>query len=98
MTEVRDEAGPGQLISRRTFIAAAGAVGAGFVLYVLLPGGTRMALADVPGGTLPLESVPRFQTPLLIPPVMPRAGTIVARGGKNVDYYEISMKQFFLSS
>jgi spore coat protein A len=94
VTEMRDEAVPGRPISRRTFIAAAGAVGAGFVLYVLLPGGTRMALADVPGGTLPLESVPRFQTPLLIPPVMPRAGTIVARGGKNVDYYEISMKQF----
>ena len=37
--------------------------------------------------------LPKFQTPLLIPPVMPKAGTIVARGGKNVDYYEISMRQ-----
>jgi hypothetical protein len=25
---------------------------------------------------------------------MPRAGTIVQRGGKNVDYYEISVRQF----
>ena len=65
----------------------------GFVLYAVLPGGTRVALAEVPGGTLPLVSVPKFQTPLLIPPVMPKAGTIVARGGKNVDYYEISMRQ-----
>ena len=65
----------------------------GFVLYAVLPGGTRVALADIPGGTLPLASVPKFQTPLLIPPVMPKAGTIVARGGKNVDYYEISMRQ-----
>jgi FtsP/CotA-like multicopper oxidase with cupredoxin domain len=32
-------------------------------------------------------------TPLLIPPVMPMAGTIKATGGKNIDYYEISMKQ-----
>ena len=31
---------------------------------------------------------------MLIPPVMPRADTIVQRGGKNVDYYEISMRQF----
>jgi spore coat protein A len=84
----------GRSISRRAFIAAAGAAGAGFVLYVLLPGGTRMALAEIPGGTLPLETVPKFQTPLLIPPVMPSAGRIVARGGKNVDYYEISMRQF----
>jgi FtsP/CotA-like multicopper oxidase with cupredoxin domain len=38
--------------------------------------------------------VPKFATPLLIPPVMPKAGTIVQRGGKNVDYYEISMRQF----
>ena len=83
----------GQPMSRRAFIAAAGAAGAGFVLYAVLPGGTRQALAAVPGGALPIQSLPKFQTPLLIPPVMPKAGTIVARGGKNVDYYEISMRQ-----
>ncbi len=33
-------------------------------------------------------------TPLLIPPVMPKAGTIKLKGGKNADYYEISMRQF----
>jgi len=33
-------------------------------------------------------------TPMLIPPVMPRAGTITMPGGKPGDYYEISMKQF----
>jgi FtsP/CotA-like multicopper oxidase with cupredoxin domain len=38
--------------------------------------------------------VAKFRTPLLIPPVMPTAGRIVRRGGKNIDYYEISMKQF----
>jgi len=83
----------GEPISRRAFIAAAGAAGIGFVLYSVLPGGTTIALADIPGGTLPLDSLPKFQTPLLIPPVMPTAGTIVARGGKKVDYYEISMRQ-----
>jgi len=30
---------------------------------------------------------------MLIPPVMPRASTIVQRGGRNIDYYEISMRQ-----
>src|SRR6187402_1097915 len=92
MTEIRDRSG--RPISRRAFIAAAGAAGAGFVLYAVLPGGTTVAMADIPGGTLSLASVPKFQAPLLIPPVMPTAGTIVARGGKNVDYYEISMRQF----
>ncbi|WP_454855801.1 multicopper oxidase family protein [Promicromonospora soli] len=86
--------GAGRPISRRTFIAAAGAAGAGFVLYAVLPGGTTVAVAEVPGGTLEPASVPKFQTPLLIPPVMPRAETITARGGKNIDAYEISTRQF----
>ena len=52
------------------------------------------AIAQIPGGTLDPLVIPKYQTPLLIPPVMPKAGTIVRRGGKNVDYYEISMRQF----
>ena len=36
----------------------------------------------------------KFATPMLIPPVMPRAGRITLAGRKNADYYEISMKQF----
>ena len=52
------------------------------------------ALAQIPGGTLYPDSVPKYVTPLLIPPVMPKAGTIVQRGDKNIDYYEISVKQF----
>jgi FtsP/CotA-like multicopper oxidase with cupredoxin domain len=39
-------------------------------------------------------TIPKYVTPLLIPPVMPKAGTIVQMGGKNVDYYEISVRQF----
>ncbi|WP_041432978.1 multicopper oxidase family protein [Thiobacillus denitrificans] len=53
--------------------------------------GIRKAIADIPGGSLDPRGVPKFETPLLIPPVMPRAAKI-ARAGKNVDYYEISMK------
>ena len=52
------------------------------------------AFAEIPGGTLLPEAVPKYQTPMLIPPVMPKAGTIMQQGGKKVDYYEISMKQF----
>ena len=81
-------------MSRRAFIRAAGVAGAGFVLYAYTPGGTRQALAAIPGGTLDPVALPKFVTPLLIPPVMPRAGTIKLRGGKPADYYEISVKQF----
>src|SRR5574339_812859 len=31
---------------------------------------------------------------MLIPPVMPRAAVLTQRGGKPIDYYEISMRQF----
>jgi spore coat protein A len=82
-------------ISRRTFVAWVGGAGAGFYLFGRLPGmSAPVALAQIPGGTLDPTAVPRFQTPMLVPPVMPRAGTVVQRGGKNVDYYEISMRQF----
>ena len=81
--------------SRRTFIAWVGGAGAGFYLFGRLPGlSAPVALAQVPGGTLDPGTIPKFRTPLLVPPVMPRAGTIVHHGGKNVDYYEISMRQF----
>ena len=52
------------------------------------------ALAQIPGGTLAPGSVPKYVTPLLIPPVMPKAGVIKQQGGKNIDYYEISVRQF----
>lgn len=84
----------GRPLTRRTFIKAAGAAGAGFVMYTYLPGGTLQALADIPGGTLAPSAVPKYRTPLLIPPVMPRAGVVTNPGGKPVDYYEISMRQF----
>ena len=64
------------------------------MLYAYLPDGTKRALAAIPGGDLDPASVPKYVTPLLIPPVMPRAGTITMPGGKPVDYYEISMTQF----
>jgi len=81
-------------LSRRTFVAWVGGASAGFYLFGRLPGTSGpVALAQIPGGTLDPHAVPKFRTPLLVPPVMPRAGTITRRGGQNVDYYEISMRQ-----
>ena len=80
-------------LSRRAFIRAAGVAGAGFVLYAYTPAGTRQAVAAIPGGDLDPAALPKFVTPLLIPPVMPRAATITLPGGKPADYYEISVKQ-----
>ena len=81
------------MISRRDFLKLTG------VGIVSLYGVTRgkavlKAQAAIPGGTLDPEIVSKFVTPLLIPPVMPKAGVLKQKGGKNIDYYEISVRQF----
>jgi spore coat protein A len=80
------------MLNRRQFLKI-GAAGAGLYLVSRVNGLVRIAYAQIPGGTLDPVAVPKFVTPLLIPPVMPAAGTIKQKGGKNVDYYEISMRQ-----
>ena len=83
-------------VSRRDFLRIGGGAGAG-LLFIGQIGGQLFELpveAAIPGGTLDPADVPKYLTPLLIPPVMPRAGTITVKGGKTVDYYEISMRQF----
>lgn len=80
------------MLSRRDFLKLSGA---GVLSLFAATRGKAMlkAQAAIPGGTLDPLSVPKYATPLLIPPVMPRAGTFKTRMGKNGDYYEISMKQ-----
>jgi len=81
--------------SRRVFVAWVGGAGAGFYLFGRLPGmSAPVALGQIPGGTLDPSDVNKYVTPMLIPPVMPRAGTLTMPGGKPADYYEISVRQF----
>jgi spore coat protein A len=85
------------VITRRDFIKWSAA--AGTWAYVSGATGATTFLrrafgAPIPGGTLDPLSIPKYQTPMLIPPVMPRAGTVKYKMGQNADYYEISVKQF----
>jgi spore coat protein A len=80
------------MVTRRTFLKYTG--GTALTLFTVNGAGIRTALAQLPGGSLSPYSVPKFQTPLLIPPVMPKAGRLASRQGKNIDYYEISVRQF----
>ena len=80
-------------LSRRQFLFGSAAAGAGLFL-VSYSGGVRVVRAvAIPGGTLDPEAISKFVTPFLIPPVMPRAGTVVLRGGPIADAYEISVRQ-----
>jgi spore coat protein A, manganese oxidase len=89
------------MLTRRDFLKAT-AMGASAVLFwrgdtlYARSKTTRTAsvIAAIPGGTLDPHSVPKYATSLLISPVMPKAGTVKLKGGKNADYYEISMRQF----
>ncbi|HZD69971.1 MAG TPA: multicopper oxidase [Actinomycetes bacterium] len=81
------------MLTRRNFLRLTGA--STIAWYVATQTGwMERAMAQIPGGTLAPGDVAKYQTPLLIPPVMPRAGTITMPGGKPADYYEISMRQF----
>jgi len=64
--------------TRRHFLKALATGGVG-----LFVGGE--AVARVVGGSLNPSSIPKYQTPMLIPPAMPLAGTITDMTGANVD-------------
>lgn len=82
------------MTTRRTFLKYVG----GSVLTLMSVDrlcGTRNVIAQTaPAGALHPAGIPKYVTPLLIPPVMPRAGSIKSKHGRNVDYYEISVRQF----
>lgn len=48
----------------------------------------------VPGGTLDPMSIPKYESPLVIPPAMPRTSEIMVSGDESIDYYEIAVRQF----
>jgi FtsP/CotA-like multicopper oxidase with cupredoxin domain len=80
-------------MNRRSFLKLSGA--GVLSLYVATRNGFILkSQAQIPGGTLDPVDVPKYLTPMLIPPVMPKADKLQGSMGKNVDYYEISMKQF----
>ena len=81
-------------LSRRQFLIGSAAAGTGLFL-VSFAGGTRIVRAvPISNALLDPGDIGKFMSPLLIPPVMPRAGVINPKGGKPIDYYEISMRQF----
>ncbi len=81
-------------ITRRQFLAGSACAGTALFLTTFVDGRRVVRAVPIPGGTLDPEDIAKFTTPMLIPPVMPRAGTKPMMGGKPVDLYEISVRQF----
>ena len=59
-------------------------------LFAVFALSASAAFAQVPGGSLDPTTIPKYVSPLLIPPAMPQ--TSVLPGG--IDYYEIAVRQF----
>lgn len=82
------------MITRRDFLKSGMVAGSGVtffwhgdILYARPKESTEaVAVAVIPGGTLDPKTVPRFVTPLVIPPPMPNNGT--------PHHYDITVKQF----
>ena len=68
---------------RRRFIAFAVLA---LALVLTVP---AVGMAQLPGGTLDPLTIPKYVTPLLIPPPMPKTSS-----AGNLDYYEIAVRQF----
>jgi spore coat protein A, manganese oxidase len=79
-------------MTRRRLLQYGAAGGAS--LFLPLRVGSQQALAQVTGGTLPPGSIPKYVTPLVIPPAMPRTAKVPVQAAKSVDYYEIAVRQF----
>ncbi|HEX5015396.1 MAG TPA: multicopper oxidase [Candidatus Limnocylindrales bacterium] len=78
--------------TRRTFLKVSFAGGA--ALVIPWRAGVRPVQAAPEPGLLDGADIGQFITPLLVPPAMPRAGKIKTRGGKNIDYYDLAVRQF----
>lgn len=83
------------MLTRRTFLKFT----AGGTLLTLFgfdkQTGIPKAIAQIPfNEMLDPSAIPKYLSPLLIPPAMPRADKITIKGGKNIDYYEIAVRQF----
>jgi FtsP/CotA-like multicopper oxidase with cupredoxin domain len=79
------------MLTRREALKLGAASGVGW--YVSSGLGVRRRVFAA-GGPLDPSSIPKYVTPLVIPPAMPRTRKIVTRSGKNIDYYEIAVRQF----
>ena len=83
-----------EMVTRRTFIRRTSTGGFGLFLWTGLGGPSRLLAEVLPGDSLDPATIGKYLTPLLVPPPMPRAGKITTRGGKNIDYYQLAVRQF----
>jgi FtsP/CotA-like multicopper oxidase with cupredoxin domain len=82
---------PGDGLTRRRLLEY-GAAGTAGALMWRFGGGEAWAASPVE--VLDARSIPKYVTPLVIPPAMPRTPKRGRLRGRSLDYYEIAVRQF----
>jgi len=88
----RTERPLGPAITRRRLMQYGAGTGAGIVLRHF--GGGRAWAQPGAGGVLDPSSIPKYVTPLVIPPAMPRSASPPPLKRAAIDYYELAVRQF----
>jgi FtsP/CotA-like multicopper oxidase with cupredoxin domain len=79
-------------VTRRRLMQYGAGASAGFLMWRF--GGGRV-VAHVPAAdVLDPFSIPKYVTPLVIPPAMPMTRNPRSRGARSIDYYEIAVREF----
>ena len=64
-----------------------------FLILIMVISG--LSEIDLHAGELDPTSIPKYKVPLIIPPALPLTDkNVTAKKGKNVEYYEIAVRQF----
>jgi FtsP/CotA-like multicopper oxidase with cupredoxin domain len=79
-------------ITRRRLLQSGALAGASIALPLRFGTGARAAAATA--APLDPSSIDQYAATLIVPPAMPRTSRLRRRGKKDVDYYEIAVRQF----
>lgn len=89
------------MLTRRRFLQLSTATSSalwfawqGSTLSLFGAGVPTRVLAQVATATLDPAQIPKYQAPVVVPPVMPRKGVLAKKNGQRIDYYEIALRQF----
>jgi spore coat protein A len=79
-------------MTRRQFMHYGAGAGVGLLMWRYVGGSLRARPAGA--GVLDPAAIPKYVTPLTIPPAMPLSGRAAKKKGKGAEYYRIGVRQF----
>jgi len=81
-------------MNRRGFLKLSASAIVGMFIDARFGAIKRVFASPLQTTPLATSSIQKYTASLVIPPAMPRTEKIQVRGGKNIDYYEIAIRQF----